>query len=62
MAQESSVKLNAIFFLILAKCSRGKEYENQAELNSALKIYSKYIREMEWVRKKVNQKLFYIIL
>lgn len=51
-----------LFFLILAKCSRGKEYENQTELNRALKMYNKYIGEMEWVRKKVNQKMFYIIL
>lgn len=51
-----------VFFKILAKCSRGKEYENQTELNRALKMYNKYITEMEWVSKRVNQKWFYIIL
>lgn len=51
-----------VFFFVLAKCSRGKEYENETELNGALKMYNKYIRELEWVSKKVNQKWFCIIL
>lgn len=61
MTHKNSMSL-LLVFLILAKCSRGKEYENQTELNRAFKMYNKYIRELEWVSKKVNQKWFYIIL
>ena len=61
MTQEDSVKLNRIFG-ILAKCSRGKEYKKTpTELNRALKMCNKCVGKMEWVRKKINQKMFYIL-